>query len=338
MSSTTASPPPSTTPFTRPPALAPPVLPVFMMDAAVGRGMETRKLGQIDQESSILTFGAIALNYLEQEAADEMVEDVLDAGVNHFDVAPTYGDAELKLAPKLGEHRDEIFLGCKTQERTYYGAWGELHRSLDRLETDRIDLYQFHAVTRYDDLDAITGDYHPEMSQGDHDPGALQAFVEAKEEGLIDHIGLTSHGDPSLIRTAIKRIPELETVMFPYNYTLAAKAGPEYDYGSVIELAAEHGLGAIAIKAFAKGPWPDDLDSDERPYDTWYEPYDERDELEECLRFALSSGLTSITNAGDPQLVPDILAAAEAFEELDADEQAALIERASGADTPVPSP
>jgi len=94
------------------------------------------------------------------------------------------------------DHRDEILLGCKTQERTYYGAWGELHRSLDRLGVDTIDLYQFHAVTRYDELDAIAGDYSPEMGQGDHDPGALQAFKEAKEEGLIDHIGLTSHGDP----------------------------------------------------------------------------------------------------------------------------------------------
>ncbi|MFB6075346.1 MAG: aldo/keto reductase [Haloarculaceae archaeon] len=300
--------------------------------------METRQLGGIDQESSVLTFGAIALNFLEQNAADEMVEDVLDAGVNHFDVAPTYGDAEVKLAPKLGEHRDEIFLGCKTQERTYYGAWGELHRSLDRLGVDKIDLYQFHALTRYDELDAITGEYSPEMAQGDHDPGALQAFLEAKEEGLIDHIGLTSHGDPSLIRSAIERIPELETVMFPYNYTLAAKEGPEYDYDSVLALAEEKGLGTLCIKGFAKGPWPDDLPEDERPYDTWYEPYDTAEEIEECLRFALSQGMTTIPNAGDPQLVPTILEAANNYEPMDEAEQADLRERAKDADSPVPAP
>jgi len=297
-------------------------------------GLQTRPLGDTGHESSILTFGAIALNYLDQPAADRMMADVLEAGVNHVDVAPTYGDAETKLAPTLADRRDEVFLGCKTQERTYYGAWGELHRSLDRLEVDHIDLYQFHAVTDYDELDAITGDYDPEMAQGDHDPGALEAFREAQAEGLISHIGLTSHGDPSLIRTAIDRIPDLETVMFPYNYTLAGKNGPEYDYESVLRKAGAEGLGTLGIKAFAKGPWDPDLD--DRPYHTWYEPYDDPDDLETCLRFALSSGLTSITNAGDPDLVEPILAAAERFEPLSEGERDALAAGATDAATPVP--
>lgn len=300
--------------------------------------MDTRPLGETGHDSSILTFGAIALNFLEQDEANEMVGDALDAGVNHFDVAPTYGDAEVKLAPKLQEHRDDIFLGCKTQERTYYGAWGELHRSLDRLGVDKIDLYQFHALTRYDELDTITGDYSPEMAQGDHDPGALQAFIEAKEAGLIDHIGLTSHGDPSLIRSAMKRIPELETVMFPFNYILEGKEGPEYDYGSILDLAEEKGMGTLCIKGFAKGPWDEDLSEDERPYNTWYEPFDTKGEIVECLRFALSHGMTSIPNAGDPELVPMILDAARDYEPLSDEEQAELRERARGADSPVPAP
>lgn len=300
--------------------------------------METRPLGETGHDSSVLTYGTIALNYVDQERADEMVENALEAGVNHFDVAPTYGDAELKLAPKLQEHRDEIFLGCKTQERTYYGAWGELHRSLERLGVEKIDLYQFHAVTRYDELDAITGEYSPEMAQGDHDPGALQALLDAKEAGLIDHIGLTSHGDPSLIRDAIERIPELETVMFPYNHVLAGKEGPEYDYGSVLDLAEEKGLGTLCIKGFAKGPWDEDLPEDERPYDTWYEPYDTEDEIVDCLRFALSQGMTSIPSAGDPDLVPHILEAAQEYEAMSEAEQAKLRERATDSDSPVPAP
>jgi len=296
----------------------------------------TSELGDTGQESSVLTFGAIALNYLDQPAATETVDRVVEAGVNHVDVAPTYGDAEVKLAPGLEDHRDDVFLGCKTQERTYYGAWGELHRSLDRLGVDRIDLYQFHAVTRYDELDAITGDYSPEMAQGDHDPGALQAFREAKEEGLVSHIGLTSHGDPSLVRTAMERIPDLETVMFPYNYTLAAKEGPEYDYDAVLSMAEARDVGTIGIKAFAKRPWPDDVPAEERPYDTWYEPYDDPEDLEACLRFAVSEGPDTLTNAGDPELVDDILAAATSFEALDDDERAAILDRA-GDETPVPS-
>jgi aryl-alcohol dehydrogenase-like predicted oxidoreductase len=299
--------------------------------------METRPLGETGHESSVLTFGAIALNFLEQDDATRMVEDVLDAGVNHFDVAPTYGDAELKLAPALDDHREEVFLGCKTQERTYYGAWGELHRSLERLGVDNIDLYQFHAVTRYDELDAITGEYTPEMAQAD-DPGALQALLDAKEAGLIDHIGLTSHGDPSLIREAIRRIDELETVMFPFNRVLAGKKGPEYDYESVLDLAHEKGLGTLCIKGFAKGPWDEDIPEDERPYDTWYEPHDTDSEIVDSLRFALSHGMTSIPNAGDPQLVPKILAAAQEYEPLSADERERLREQASDQDSPVPAP
>lgn len=300
--------------------------------------METRPLGATGHESSILTYGSIVLDYVEQDKANRMVENALDAGVNHFDVAPTYGDAEVKLAPKLQEHRDDIFLGCKTQERTYYGAWGELHRSLERLGVETIDLYQFHAVTRYDELDAITGEYSPEMAQGDHDPGALQALLDAREAGLIDHIGLTSHGDPSIIRDAIKRIPELETVMFPFNYVLAGKKGPEYDYGSVLTLADEEDLGTLCIKGFAKGPWDEDLPEDERPYDTWYDPFDTVEEIRECLRFALSHGMTSIPNAGDPELVGMILDAAGEYEAMSEDEQAALRERAKDADSPVPAP
>ncbi|MFB6120745.1 MAG: aldo/keto reductase [Halobacteriaceae archaeon] len=296
--------------------------------------METRPLGDTGHDSSIVTFGAIALDSLTQADANAMVDDVLDAGVNHVDVAPSYGDAERKLAPKLAERRDEVFLGCKTQERSYYGAWGSLERSLDRLGVDKIDLYQFHAVTRYDQLDAITGDATRDRGEGDHG-GALAAFKEAQEEGLIDHVGLTSHGDPSVIRSAMDRIPELETVMFPFNATLDAKEGPEHDYRAVLDDARERGLGTLCIKAFAKGPWPED---GERPYATWYEPYDDPDDLAECLRYALSQGMTSIPNAGDPALVAPILEAANRFEELPADEQAAVRADREDDDSPVPSP
>ena len=298
--------------------------------------MLTRELGETGHESSILTFGAIALDSLDQANANEMMERVLDAGVNHVDVAPSYGDAETKLAPTLADRRDEVFLGCKTQERSYYGAWGSLERSLDRLGVDAIDLFQFHAVTRYDELDAITGDASRDHGEGDHG-GALEAFREARAEGLVDHVGLTSHGDPSLVRNAIERIPDLETVMFPLNPTLDAREGPEYDYRSVLDLARERGLGTLCIKAFAKGPWPDDLPSEERPYDTWYEPYDDPDDVEECLRYTLSQGMTSIPSAGNPRLVPPILAAAQRFEELPESEQARLRAERDDDDSPVPS-
>lgn len=301
--------------------------------------MQTRELGGTGHESSSLTFGAIALNYLGQDRANELAETVLEAGVNHFDVAPTYGDAEVKLAPTLAKYREEIFLGCKTQERTYYGAWGELHRSLDRLGVDSIDLYQFHAVTEYKQLEAIQGSYSPEMAQGDHDPGALQAFREAKADGLIDHIGLTSHGDPALIRKAIKEITELETVMFPFNATVAAngEAAPEYDYVSVLQLAQERGLGTLCIKGFAKGPWPDDLPEEDRPYENWYEPYDTEADIEEALRFSLTHGVSSVVSAGDPKLVPMILEAAGSVEPMSDAELEVAKDRVRDRESPVPA-
>lgn len=300
--------------------------------------MQTRELGGTGQESSILTFGAIALDYLGQDRANELAETVLEAGVNHFDVAPTYGDAEVKLAPTLAKYREEIFLGCKTQERTYYGAWGELHRSLDRLGVDSIDLYQFHAVTGYNQLEAIQGSYTPEMAQED-DPGALQAFREAKAEGLIDHIGLTSHGDPALIRKAIKEIPDLEAVMFPFNAIVATKGAeaPEYDYASVLQLARDRGLGTLCIKGFAKGPWPDDLPEEDRPYENWYEPYDTEADIEEALRFSLTYGVSSVVSAGDPKLVSMIVEAAEAVEPMSEAELEAAKDRVRDRESPVPA-
>jgi len=288
--------------------------------------METRPLGDTGQESSLMVFGALLLRDLEQPAANRAVELVLEHGVNHVDVAPMYGDAELKLGPKLREHREEFFLGCKTQERTYDGAKAELHRSLDRLGVDTIDLYQFHAVTDVDQIDTIT---RPD--------GALEAVREAREAGIVDHVGLTSHGHPDTILETIDRIDDLETVMFPMNYTVVGKDDSGSDYEAVLERCRAEGIGTLGIKAFAKRPWSDDVPARNRPYKTWYQPYDTQAEIDDCLNFALSQGLTATINPGDPKLLPMILDAAERYEELTAAERAELVERGSSRSSPVPT-
>ena len=289
--------------------------------------MQTRTLGETGHESTIATFGAIALNWLEQEGANQMVEYVLDCGVNHFDVAPMYGDAEVKLAPKLTQHREEIFLGCKTQEREYDGAKEKLEQSLERLETDRIDLYQVHGLEYEEELDTITGD-----------GGALEAFREAKDDGLVDHIGLTSHGNPQLILEAIDRIDDLETVMFPMNPVVAGKDDDDHDYNAVLERANEEGIGTLVIKAFAKGPWPstDELPEEDRPYSNWYRPVDTPEEIRERFDFAASQGVTSVINPGDPKLVTMALDAATRYEEMDEAAQRSLVERLRHEESPVP--
>lgn len=289
--------------------------------------METRSLGNTGHDSTVTTFGAIALNWLEQEGANQMVELVLDRGVNHFDVAPTYGDAELKLGPKLRQHREDIFLGCKTQEREYEGAKRKLERSLDRLGVESIDLYQVHGLEYESELETITGE-----------GGALEAFREAKEAGLIDHIGLTSHGNPQLILDAIDRIDDLETVMFPMNPVVAGKDDDEHDYEAVLDRADEENVGTLGIKAFAKGRWPstDELPEADRPYANWYEPVDTPTEIEERFDFAAARGLTSVVSPGDPKLVAMVLDAARRYDGMSEATQRSLIERLRHDESPVP--
>jgi len=289
--------------------------------------MQTRALGDTGHDSSVTTFGTIALNWLEQEGADQMVELLLNHGVNHFDVAPTYGDAELKLGPKLRQHREEIFVGCKTQEREYEGAKRELERSLTRLGVDRIDLYQVHGLEYEHELETITGE-----------GGALEAIREAKDEGLVDHVGLTSHGDPQLILDALDRIDDLETVMFPLNPVVVGKDDPEYDYEAVLERANELNVGTLGIKAFAKGPWPptDDLARADRPYANWYEPVDTPGAIRERFDFAAARGLTSVVSPGDPKLVAMVVDAAERYDGMDEAAQRSLVERLRHEESPVP--
>ena len=289
--------------------------------------METRPLSETGHDSTVMTFGTIALNWLEQEGANQMVEHVLDYGVNHFDVAPMYGDAELKLGPKLRQHRKEIFLGCKTQERSYEGAWRKLEQSLNRLGVERIDLYQVHGLEYDGELDEITAD-----------DGALKAIREAKEEGLIDHVGLTSHSRPDLILDAIDCIDDLETLMFPLNPVIAAKNNGEHNYEAVLERANEENIGTLGIKAFAGGSWPDtdDLSEADRPFANWYRPVCAPGEISERFDFAASQGLTSVVSAGDPKLVTMICEAAADYNGMSEAAQRSLVEASRHDDSPVP--
>lgn len=277
--------------------------------------METRPLGATGQESTALTLGAIALDSVEQQQANRLVENALDSGVNHVDVAPSYGDAELKLGPKLREHREEFFLGCKTLERDRGGAREKLAATRTRLGVDSVDLYQFHAVVEQEDLDRIT-----------EDGGAYEAVAAAREDGAVDHVGVTGHGDPAVLRDAVRDL-DLDTVMFPYNAALAASG----TYDPVLDAAADHDVGTIGIKAFARCPW--DRPEGERPYATWYEPVDTPSEVRDRLRFA-ASAVDTVASGGDPQLLPMMLHAAETYEPLAEDEREAAVAAARGRERP----
>jgi aryl-alcohol dehydrogenase-like predicted oxidoreductase len=264
----------------------------------------------------VLAFGAAALAPLDQEAADAAVEDALGRGVNHFDVAPTYGGAEGRLAPSVKRHREHLFLACKTRQRKRFRARDELHRSLETLGTDSFDLYQCHAVASSLDLEQLLGPR-----------GALELFQEARDEGLVRFLGITGH-HCDVLRQALESFP-FDTVMLPVNPIQAADPRPATDYRPVLEVAQRRGVGVIAIKAVARGPWPAGV---RRTYTTWYRPYDDEEEVGRRLRFALSHPIATCVLPSDVHLWPQLFEVAGDFEPLPDAEMSGLVDASRGAE------
>jgi aryl-alcohol dehydrogenase-like predicted oxidoreductase len=273
-----------------------------------------RPLGHTGQRSSILAFGGAALAPLDPAAAERAVDEALARGVNHFDVAPSYGDAEILLAASVARHRPRMFLACKTRERRRRRARDELSRSLERLRTDHLDLYQCHAVSSSVDLEQILG-------RG----GAIELFEEARGEGLVRWFGITGH-HCGVLKDAIERYP-FDTVMFPLNPIQASDPRPATDYRPLLETARERSVGAIAIKSVAEGPWPN---GERRSYTTWYRPLVEPQRVRERVRFALTHDITTTVLPSDVRLWPAIFEAAERFEPLADAECDALVVSARG--------
>jgi aryl-alcohol dehydrogenase-like predicted oxidoreductase len=273
--------------------------------------METRRFGRTGHMSTVAIFGAAALSGVSQEEADRAMEQIIEAGVNHIDVAPSYGQAELRIGPWMPRERGRFFLGCKTTERTKEGAWKELQGSLKRLQTERFDLYQCHAITTMEELDAVT-------MKG----GALEAFVEARQAGLTRYLGITGHGAqaPQIYLEALRRF-DFDSVLFPLNFV--QMANPEYrKYAEeLIATCKARDVGTMVIKAVTKGPWGN------KPHTatTWYEPFDQMEEIQPAVNFALSYEVTGLCTAGDTRVLPMFLEACENFTRLNPDEMEEML-------------
>ena len=278
--------------------------------------MEKRRFGRTGHHSTVAIFGAAALSKVTQAETDVAVEQILAAGVNHIDVAPSYGRAEELLGPWMPRIRDDFFLGCKTMERTKAGAAAEMRRSLELLRVDRFDLYQLHAVTNLEELDAATGP-----------GGALEAVVEAREEGLTDYIGITGHGveSPAVFLEALRRF-DFDTVLFPINFVQYANPAFRAAAEELVELCRERDVGTMIIKAITRGPWNE---GQPKAYNTWYEPFDNMEMIQQGIDFALSQEVTGICTAGDLALLPLCLQACEKHQPMNSEEQEALIARAA---------
>src|SRR5690606_31985771 len=235
------------------------------------------------------------------QTADESIAYALENGVNHFDTAASYGEAELRMGPWMPKLRNSIFLATKTTERTKQKAKDELYRSLERLQVNRIDLIQLHAVGDLDNLDLCT-----------RQNGALEAMLEAKDEGIVGGIGITGHGHqaPATHLEALLRFP-FDTVLLPLNYYLYSLPEYRHDFDRLMEQANQQGTAVRVIKAIAKGPWSE---NQQRGYSTWYEPFDHQQVIDACVHFVLSfPGIAGFASAGDVTLFPKIVDAANRY-------------------------
>jgi diketogulonate reductase-like aldo/keto reductase len=265
-------------------------------------------------ELSVIGLGGVVVSGLEQEMANQIVRESVERGVNYFDVAPTYGDAELKLGPALEPFRKTAFLACKTTKRDARGAREELHRSLDRLRTDHFDLYQFHGVSSMEDVERI-------LSPG----GAAEAFLEAREQGKVRFLGLSAHAEGPAI--ALMERFKCDSVLLPINFVCLGQGNFG---GKVLEHAKRNGVTTLALKAMAYTPWPAGVERAQPK--CWYKPVTDPDLARDALRFSLAQGITAAIPPGDEKLYAMALGLAPDLTPFTPDECEALVARAEGVD------
>jgi predicted aldo/keto reductase-like oxidoreductase len=259
--------------------------------------VQQRRLGRLGHQSSVLIYGAAALSEVDQDTADASVQLALDAGINHFDVAASYGDAELRLGPWMPRIRDRVFLATKTGLRDREGAWAQINHSLERLQSDHLDLIQIHAVGDLEELDLVT-----------RPGGSLEAAVRAREEGLASWVGITGHGHqaPATHREALGRFP-FDTVLTPLNWVLAQDPAYLADYQALVAEVQAQDAGLMIIKTVSRRNWPEQAG---HGYTTWYEPFDDQQRISAAVAWVLSHPeVTGIATPGDVRLLPLLIEA-----------------------------
>jgi aryl-alcohol dehydrogenase-like predicted oxidoreductase len=257
----------------------------------------TAAFGTTGHTSTRVIFGAAALGGMSQERADATLAAIAGWGINHIDTAASYGASEDRLRPWLADHRDEVFLATKTGERRGPDARAELERSLQRMDVDHVDLIQLHNLVEPDEWDVA------------HGPGgAVEALVEARDEGLVGNIGVTGHG----LRIAAMHLRSLErfpfaSVLFPYNHSLLADPAYRRDVEALLDRCSADGVAAQTIKAIARRRWPDDV---EGPRFSWYQPLDEPGAIARAVRYVLADERVFLNTTSDARLLPLIVDAA----------------------------
>lgn len=261
--------------------------------------IQRHAFGRTGHHSTRTIFGAAAFGRVTAGEVNETMETLMRHGVNHIDTAASYGDAELRLGPWMARHREEFFLATKTGERTYQKAREEIHRSLERLRVQQLDLIQLHNLVDPAEWEIALGP-----------GGALEAALEAREQGLVRFIGVTGHGTTvaAMHCRSLERF-DFDSVLLPYNY--AMMRNPQYaaDFEALESVCQTRNVALQTIKGITRGPWNDK----ERTAATWYEPLREQPEIDLAVRWVLSRPALFLNTAGDIHLLPRILDAASRF-------------------------
>ena len=260
--------------------------------------IEQRPFGRTGHMSSAVIFGGAALGSVDQATADRIFELLQRHGVNHIDTAPSYGDAELRIGPWMDRHRGDFFLATKTGQRDYQSAKAEIHRSLERLRTDHLDLLQLHALIHPDEWDQA-------LSPG----GALDAAVEAREEGIVRFVGVTGHGwnVAAMHRRSLERF-DFDSVLMPWNWFTAQHATYAADFETTVKLCEQRNVAVQTIKSIARGPWAAGVT---RNHTTWYQPIEDEKAITTAVQWILARPRIFLLSASDVELLPTILRAAD---------------------------
>jgi aryl-alcohol dehydrogenase-like predicted oxidoreductase len=258
--------------------------------------------GRTGHLSTRVIFGAYALAKCTQSEADRGLDLLLRYGINHIDTAFSYGDSELRIGPWMKQYRKQFFLATKTGERTYQKAREGIHRSLDRLQTDHVDLIQFHHLVESDEWEVALGP-----------GGALEAAIEARDQGLVRFIGVTGN-EVAIAEMHLRSLArfDFDSVLLPYNYPIMQNPHYSANFEQVVMLCRERNTAVQTIKAIQRRAWGDQTPT----YGTWYEPLLEQPDIDLAVGYVLDRSALFLNSAGDRDLLPKILDAADRFAAL----------------------
>lgn len=259
-----------------------------------------RPFGRTGHQSTVTLFGAAAFSRVTQAEADRTMELLLTYGVNHIDTAAGYGEAEVRLGPWLETYRDQFFLATKTAARTYAEAKVEIHRSLERMRVDTLDLLQLHNLGHPDEWDTALGEN-----------GALEAAKEARDQGIVKHIGVTGHGlKIAAFHYRSLQVFDFDSILLPWNMQMKRNHQYAQDFGRVVSLARARGIAVQTIKSLLRGPWG----TTPQNRSTWYQPLEEQADIDRAVHWILAQGDLFLNTPGDIHLLPNVLDAASRFD------------------------